>query len=102
MRSVDRCGSLARCQMPDSAAWNAIRATLENVAIEHPIGPGDREALRLRVCTAVDELKAMGWPIERIIIRLKELAREIGFARYSDSGRRDSLIDDTVKWCIEH
>jgi hypothetical protein len=60
------------------------------------------------MCVAVDELKAIGWPVERILIRLKQVASEVGFwpPRQSnlttpDLDRREAIWDAIVKECIE-
>jgi hypothetical protein len=60
-------------------------------------------ALRARICAAVDELKSMGWPIERIIIRMKELGREVGLPAHVSAHRneREAIISEAVRFCIE-
>ncbi|MFL5613597.1 MAG: hypothetical protein ACJ796_08055 [Gemmatimonadaceae bacterium] len=60
-------------------------------------------ALRARLCAAVDELKSMGWPIERIIVRIKELGREVGLPAHLSAHRneREAIMSEAVRICIE-
>src|SRR3954454_13569106 len=78
----------AACELPHSAAQAAL--------------------LKARVCAFVDGAKALGWPPERVIIALKQLAREsgIGASRNIVAANalllpRDQLLMDAVRWCIE-
>jgi len=64
--------------------------------------------LRGKVCGLVDELKAAGWPPERAIIAVKEIAQEAGLTqsqgvlvRDRDLNPRDALLADVVRWAIE-
>jgi hypothetical protein len=60
------------------------------------------------VCDAVDAMKADGWPPERVIVAIKALAREVGLVPepilpvVQETTPGDSLLADSVKWCIEH
>jgi hypothetical protein len=68
--------------MYDSAVGHEVRGILKAIAVGNASPTeSDVAALRTRVYAAVDELKAMGWPIERIIVRLKEVADEVGIPR---------------------
>jgi len=50
----------------------------------------------------VDELKSMGWSIERIIVRMKELAAEVKLSSWADAPEeRRKLMDDAISWCID-
>jgi hypothetical protein len=67
----------------------------------------DKE-LRDEVCGVVDELKAAGWPPERAIIAMKEIAQEAGLTqsqrvlvRDHDLTPRDALLAKVVRWTIE-
>lgn len=67
----------------------------------------DKE-LRDEVCAVVDELKAAGWPPERSIIAIKEIAQEAGLTqsqgvlvRDCDLAPRDALLAKVVRWTIE-
>jgi len=60
------------------------------------------------VCSVVDELKAAGWPPERAIIAIKEIAQDAGLAqsqhvlvRDLDLAPRDALLAKVVRWTIE-
>jgi len=64
--------------------------------------------LRDEVCAVVDELKALGWPPERAIIAIKEIAHEVGLTpsqrvlvRDTDLAPRDALLAKIVRWTIE-
>ena len=64
--------------------------------------------LRDEVCAVVDELKAAGWPPERAIIAVKEIAHEAGLTqsqgvlvRDCDLTPRDALLAKVVRWTIE-
>jgi hypothetical protein len=67
----------------------------------------DKE-LRDEVCAVVDELKAAGWPPERSLIAIKEIAFEAGLTqsqgvlvRDRDLTPRDALLAKVVRWTIE-
>src|SRR4051812_27382644 len=89
--------------MYDSQTGHAVRETLDGIVSGHePPTPADRKQLRVRLAAAVDELKSMGWPIEHIIVRLKQLLAEAGFPGNSlDSLDRDKLRAELVGWCID-
>jgi hypothetical protein len=66
------------------------------------------EALYDEVCAVVDDLKAAGWPPERAIIAIKEIAREAGLSqsqgvlvRDRDLNPRDALLAKVVLWTIK-
>ncbi|HEY2853657.1 MAG TPA: hypothetical protein VGJ18_12470 [Gemmatimonadaceae bacterium] len=69
---------------------------------------GTDKKLRDEVCSVVDELKAAGWPPERAIIAMKEIAQEAGLTqsqrvlvRNVDLAPRDALLAKVVRWTIE-
>jgi hypothetical protein len=68
-----------------------------------PLSEADAALLQARIYAAVDELKAMGWPIERVIVRIKDVAREVGLplGNALNSGERDRVLDRAVLWCAE-
>src|SRR5256885_13928428 len=64
--------------------------------------------LRDEVCDVVEELKKLGWPPERAIIAIKEIAEEAGLTqsqrvllRNQELGARDALLAKLVRWTIE-
>lgn len=66
------------------------------------------KALRDEVCALVDDLKALGWPPERTIIAIKEIAVDAGLVpsrgvlvRDRDLDPRDALVAKLVRWTIE-
>lgn len=87
----------------------ALRASLVSLATRSaPIDASDKALLRQRVFAAVDELKAVGWPVERLIVRLKEVALEVGFrpSRNASSmgpqvNDREAVVAEVVQWCID-
>jgi hypothetical protein len=89
--------------MQDRPAELAIRTSLATIsAASGAVTAGDKALLREHVCAVVDELKAQGWPIENIIIRVKEIGAEAGLGSHRFRPRQpDSIIEEVVKWCIE-
>jgi hypothetical protein len=71
-----------------------------------PLGSSDHEALRAAVCAYADELKRLGWPPERVIVNVKQLAREGGLAPSpwmvltEATNPADNLLVEIVGWCI--
>ena len=65
-------------------------------------------ALRDEVCAVTDDLKAAGWPPERSLIAIKEIAQEAGLrpsqsvlVRDRDLSPRDALLAKVIRWTIE-
>jgi hypothetical protein len=82
-----------------------VRASTTLTSSQHKAT--DKE-LRDQVCAVVDELKALGWPPERSIIAVKEIAHEAGLTqsqgvlvRDRDLTPRDALLAKVVRWTIE-
>jgi len=88
----------------DSETGRDVRLSFKALA-ENGAGFTDADALllRRRICAAVDDLKAMGWPIERIIVRMKELAWEVGLRLGHNVHQvdRHPALAQAVKWCVE-
>jgi hypothetical protein len=69
----------------------------------------DDKALRDEVCSVVDEMKAAGWPPERAIIAIKQIATEAGLMESrallalsnTQLDARDALMAKVVRWTIE-
>lgn len=66
------------------------------------------ETLQDDVCEVVDELKALGWPPERAIIAIKQIAEEAGLShsqrvlmKNHELGARDALVAKVMRWTIE-
>lgn len=64
--------------------------------------------LRDAVCDLVEEVKKLGWPPERAIIAIKEIAEEAGLTQSSrvllknrELDARDALLAKIVRWTIE-
>jgi len=67
----------------------------------------DKE-LRDEVCDVLEEVKRLGWPPERAIIAIKQIAEEAGLTqssrvllKNSDLDERDALLARIVRWTIE-
>jgi hypothetical protein len=90
-------------------AGTAVRASLTSIASQSStLTAPDTLLLNQRIGVAVDELKSMGWPIERIIIRLKEVALEVGFQPFrehfltvTEIEHREAMWDEAITQCIE-
>jgi hypothetical protein len=90
--------------MYDTETGRAVRESFKTLAHQPPSSEAVEEALfRQRICAAVDELKTMGWPIERIIVRVKELAAEAGVRLGSSPRGREThpAIANAVLWCVD-
>jgi hypothetical protein len=64
--------------------------------------------LRDQVCVVVEELRALGWPPERVIIAVKQVAVDMGLKTSRNvlvaSGQptpNDEIVQRLVRWCIE-
>ncbi len=55
-----------------------------------------RAELRSTVCAVTDEMKQAGAPPERVIIKLRALARAAGF-----DGFAEPLVNEAVHWCLD-
>ena len=90
--------------MYDTDTGRAVRESFKELA-QHSrsFSESEEQRLRLRICAAVDELKSLGWPIERVIVRVKELAAEVGVRL----GHTQQKLEDhpavakAVLWCVE-
>ena len=90
--------------MYETAAGRAVRESFLTVANKaNAFSRTDELLLRQRIVAAVDELKAEGWPVERIIVRIKELASEVGIKFKSSSVNADEhpAIANAVLWCVQ-
>lgn len=67
-------------------------------AIRSSSSPTDeqREEVRTHVCALTDEMKQAGHPPERIIIKVRALARAAGI-----DGFADPLVSEAVRWCLD-
>jgi hypothetical protein len=92
--------------MEDRADSTALRSSL--AALHHPISATTRRALKATLCEYVDRLRDLGWPPERVIIAVKQLARDAGHYPTSQVilpgvklAANDTLLVEMVGWCIE-
>jgi hypothetical protein len=96
--------SLTEVSMYNTPTGHAVRNSLMTIATSNvAANDGDRALLRTRIGAAVDELKAMGWSIERIIIRLKDVVDECGLPSRFPTNRnsRETVKSEAVRVCIE-
>ena len=85
----------------------ALRASLAR-ALSSPPQDWEEKSLHDEVCSVVEDLKAAGWPPERAIVAVKEIATEAGLEQSRnvlmlnrDLDARDALLVKVVRWCIE-
>ena len=90
--------------MYETETGRAVRESFLALATKaSSFGRTDELILRQRITAAVDELKEAGWPVERIIVRIKELASEVGIKFKSSSLSTDEhpAIANAVLWCVQ-
>ena len=89
--------------MYESTVGHDVRLSFKQLA-EQPEKFSDADAamLRARIEAAVDDLKSLGWPIERIVVRIKEVASEVGVRLGHNVHRvdRHPAFAHTVLWCV--
>ena len=92
--------------MQNQTVTAALRQAL--AAAPETLGAESKERLRTHVVAFVDAVKAQGWPIERVIVAVKEVAAEAGVRSSTDVLRlsgapanRDALLLDIVRWTVE-
>ena len=94
--------------MLNSPKVPALRDSLARALSSSREHPGDK-TLRDEVCAVVDEMKAAGWPPERAIIAVKQIATEAGLTdsravlelSNKQLDARDALMAKVVRWTIE-
>jgi hypothetical protein len=96
--------------MLNSPKVRALRDTLARAVttLSTSLYTTSDKVLHDEVCDVVDELKAAGWPPERSIIAMKEIAQEAGLTqsqgvlvRDRDLAPRDALLAKVIRWTIE-
>lgn len=84
-------------------------AALQRRLREYPLNDtrATRDALRHDVYAYVDELRGHGWPPERVIVTVKQIARDAGvrkrgtLAASVSTEARGRLLVEIVGWCVE-
>jgi hypothetical protein len=88
----------------------ALRASLARATttLTKSLDAATEKSLRDEVCDVVEELKRLGWPPERAIIAIKEIAEEAGLTQSQrvllknlELDVRDALVAKVVRWTIE-
>jgi len=87
---------------------SALRFRQSLTGLQFPLSREKAESVQACVVAFVDDMKAQGWPAERIIVALKRLANDAGlyvsprvvWAPEVPRGA-DSLMIDMVGWCIQ-
>ena len=95
--------------MLNSPKVPVLRDSLSRAVMRAPESRPDDKALRDEICAVVDEMKAAGWPPERTIIAVKQIAADAGLmesrALLTLSNKqldaRDALMVKVVRWTIE-
>lgn len=93
--------------MPDNGpASIALRASFAELA--EPERRPDTALLHARVEAFVDAAKALGWPVERVIVAVKRLWAEAGVhtsrqvvLTRSPMTETDRILVACIGWCIE-
>src|SRR5438093_10098652 len=92
--------------MRENVATVRLRETLS--ALPAVLDDREKAALRSQVHDFVDASRQKSWPIERIIVAIKQLAAEAGLRTSTDLLRaksnlelRDALLLDVVRWSVE-
>lgn len=94
--------------MLNSPKLALLRESLARALVTSPEQASDKK-LRDEIYAVVDEMKAAGWPPERTIIAVKQIATEAGLmesrALLSLSSKqldvRDALMAKVIRWTIE-
>src|SRR5438045_3576226 len=89
--------------MYDSEVGHAVRLSFKELADQpDKFSDADADMLRGRIEAAVDDLKSLGWPIERIVVRIKELAGEVGVRLGHNPHQvdRHPALAKAVLWCV--
>ena len=93
--------------MPDPST-SALKLRRILTALQFPLSDETIAGIRNQVFEFSDEMRAEGWPVERVIVAVKRLANDTGlyasprvvWSREIVRGP-DSLMVDLVAWCIE-
>jgi hypothetical protein len=71
-----------------------------------PLTAGASDALRSGLCKFVDERRAAGWSVDRIVIAVKRAALDAGLADSLPDERASTQNEDAlatmVRWCLDH
>ncbi len=91
----------------DSSGKGASQLKVLIGQVRFPLSSAERQAFYEAVCLFADEVKALGWPPQRMIIALEEMAAD----RRAQADERDSfddqvsdideLVADLVAWAVE-
>jgi hypothetical protein len=76
-------------------------------SLQVPLDPESRLEVQWLVWSFVDDRKAAGWPPERVIIAVKQIARDVGLQpsvfiidRDAPLTTVDGFLVEMVSWCI--
>ena len=96
--------------MQNSPRVLALRAALTQASSTLATSAFDTtdKALRDDVCNVVDELKDLGWPPERVLIAIKQIAEDAGVTqshrvllKNRDLDARDGLVAKVMRWTVQ-
>lgn len=92
--------------MPTANAGDALQQALRVTRM--PPDSAEQRAIRELVFAFVDEQRRLGWPPERVIVGVKQLARDAGVRpsrvvidRDVPVTPIDGLLIQMVQWCID-
>lgn len=93
MRTVDDCAEELRKQL---------------TVLDFPPSAAIARRLNRLISEFVHERRSLGWPPERVIVVLKQVAQEAGLQSAdrvstldAEITARDELLAEMVRWCIE-
>lgn len=76
--------------------------------LDFPPSAASARGLNRLVADFVHERRALGWPPERVIVALKQVAQEAGLQSAdrvstldAEITARDELLGEMVRWCID-
>jgi len=76
-------------------------------SLRPPVDPDTEREVQQLVWAFVDDRKAAGWPAERVVVAVKQIAREAGLhpttlviQREAKPTTLDEFLVDMVGWCI--
>ena len=94
--------------MFDRPSMIELRAGLAALALRVSSGDATIDpALRDKLRVAVDDLRLLGWPPERVIITVKQMAEDAGLRpsrnvlMAGEPSPNDAAIQQVVRFCIE-
>jgi hypothetical protein len=93
-------------RMPDQVRPDTSVEVTSRLRAAFLARPVDEVELKSAVSAYVDDAKAVGWPVERVIIFIKRIAEVEQSAKWSSDPMKRSeaqhLLARAVTWCVQH